>query len=86
MGTENYCQSCSMPLDDETLRGTEKDGSRSAEYCTYCYRDGKFVNPAMTLKEMSSLVVSKMEEMHIDSKTIDLAVMSLPELKRWKQK
>jgi hypothetical protein len=40
----------------------------------------------MTLKEMSSVVITQMEKMNIDSKTIDLAVSSLPHLKRWRSK
>ena len=30
-----------MPLTDECM-GTEADGSRSEDYCAYCYKDGKF--------------------------------------------
>ena len=84
MELENFCQSCSLPLDDSEMRGTEKDGSKSLEYCKYCYQNGEFTNPDMTLKEMTSEVISRMEKMHIDSTTIDLAVISLPNLKRWR--
>lgn len=86
MNYENFCQSCSMPLDNRELLGTEKDGSNSNEYCKYCYQNGAFINPNMTLKEMTSLVINQMEKMHIDSKTIDMAVSSLPHLKRWRTK
>ena len=84
MEPETFCQSCSMPLDNPELPGTEKDGSKSQEYCKYCYQNGAFINPDMTLKEMSSVVITQMEKMNIDSKTIDMAVSSLPHLKRWK--
>lgn len=67
-----FCQSCSMPLDKPELLGTEKDGSKSQEYCKYCYQNGAFTNPDMTLKEMTSVVITQMEKMNIDSKTIDL--------------
>ena len=83
MKPETYCQSCSMPLDNPDLQGTEKDGSKNAEYCKYCYQQGAFINPGMTLKEMTSLVITQMEKMNIDSRTIDMAVNSLPHLKRW---
>jgi len=86
MKLENNCQSCSMPLDNPELQGTEKDGSKSNEYCKYCYQDGVFINPGMTLKEMTELVITQMEKMNLDSKTIDIAVSSLPNLKRWKIK
>ena len=84
MDNKHFCQSCSMPLDNPELVGTEKDGSKSQEYCKYCYQNGAFINPHMTLKEMSSVVITQMEKMNIDSKTIDMAVSSLPHLKRWK--
>jgi hypothetical protein len=83
METETYCQSCSMPLDNPDLQGTEKDGSKSNEYCKYCYQQGAFINPNMTLKDMTSLVITQMEKMNVDSKIIDMAVSSLPNLKRW---
>ena len=37
-----FCQSCGMPLTDEVL-GTNADGSKNEDYCTYCYKDGKFL-------------------------------------------
>lgn len=73
-----------MPLDNPDLLGTEKDGSNSHEYCKYCYRDGAFINPNMSLKEMTDLVMTQMEKMDLDSKVIDTAVSSLPNLKRWR--
>jgi len=35
---QKFCQSCGMPLNPEVL-GTEKDGSKNEEYCTYCYAE-----------------------------------------------
>jgi hypothetical protein len=84
MKQETYCQSFSMPLDNPEMLGTEKDGSNSNEYCEYCYQRGAFINPDMTLKEMISLVSAQMKKMHMDSKIIDMAIRSLPNLKRWK--
>jgi radical SAM superfamily enzyme len=72
-----------MPLDKPEVFGTEKDGSRSHEYCTYCYQNGAFINPGMTLDEMKVLVKEQMEKMKIDHNIIKMAVSSLPFLKRW---
>ena len=83
MENKNFCQSCSMPLDSPELLGTEKDGSKSQEYCKYCYQKGAFINPGMTLDEMRVLVKSQMEKMKIDTSIINMAVTSLPKLKRW---
>ena len=84
MKLETYCQSCGMPLDNPELQGTEKNGSKSEEYCKYCYQNGAFTNPNMTLKDMTSLVIAQMEKMKMDSKIIDKALSALPNLKRWK--
>jgi hypothetical protein len=84
MEPDFFCQSCSMPLDNPDLLGTEKDGSKSLEYCRYCYQNGAFTKPDMTLKEMTSRVITQMERIKIDSRAIDMAVSSLPTLKRWK--
>jgi len=83
MENKTFCQSCSMPLDKPELLGTEKDGSKSHEYCTYCYQNGAFINPNMTLPEMKTLVKEQMKKMKIDTGIIDMAVNSLPNLKRW---
>lgn len=80
MENEKFCQSCSMPLDNDML-GTERDGSKNTEYCKYCYQNGEFVNPHMTIEEMRKIVVSKMEEYKIPNDIIKTAVEKLPHLK-----
>jgi len=86
MGNKKFCQSCSMPLDSAEVLGTEKNGSKNHEYCKYCYQNGSFINPGMTLDEMSKLVKTQMEKMKIDTGIINMAVSSLPGLKRWRNK
>ena len=83
MEDRKFCQSCSMPLDDPAMPGKEKDGSKSQEYCKYCYQEGAFTNPGMTLEEMEKVVKTQMKKMNIAQDTIDLAMNSLPGLKRW---
>ena len=84
MEPKMFCQSCTMPIDNIADRGTEKDGSKSSEYCKYCYQDGSLVNPIMTLEEMKSLVITQMQKMNLPSDIIQKSVMSLPYLKRWR--
>lgn len=84
MNAENICQSCSMPLTDETLLGTEKDGSKNHEYCKYCYQDGTFVTPGITVHQMENIIKEKMKERNIDSSIVNIAVNALPYLKRWR--
>ena len=85
MESNRICQSCSMPLSSGELSGTEKDGSRKKDYCKYCYENGQFTNPKITLEEMKTFVKNKMQEMKIDADTISMAVSSLPNLKRWRK-
>ena len=84
MNYENFCQSCSMPLTNDELLGTERDGSKNREYCKYCYQDGGFVTPKMSLDEIISLITKKMKDLNINEAITTIAVNSLPYLKRWK--
>jgi Putative zinc ribbon domain len=84
MDTKNFCQSCSMPLDNAGMHGTEKDGSPSNEYCQYCYQNGGFTSPEMTMGEMTTIVKSEMAKQHMSVDLIEKAVNVLPNLKRWK--
>jgi hypothetical protein len=47
-----YCQSCGMPLSKPEDYGSEANNSPSNKYCTYCYQNGVFTGPEMTLEEM----------------------------------
>lgn len=53
MTTERqFCQSCGMPLDNHEDIATNKDGSPNSDYCKYCFADGAFTAPEMTMDEM----------------------------------
>jgi len=75
-----------MPLDSPDLWGTEKDGSRTNEYCKYCYQDGQFTHPEMTLDEMQEHMMKYMEKGRLPQDIIERAVDRLPFLKRWSAK
>lgn len=85
MEYRKFCQSCSMPIDQPEMAGTEKDGTISNEYCVYCYQQGAFINPEMTLDEMKKLVRKQMEIRKMNEPLINMAVGSLPFLKRWRK-
>ncbi len=38
------CQSCGMPIIDESQYGTNNDGSMNKDFCKYCYTDGEFID------------------------------------------
>lgn len=73
-----------MPLESADVLGTEKDGSPSKEYCRYCYQNGQFTDPKMSLDQMKVIVKTEMEKRNIPNGLIEKAVNILPELKRWK--
>lgn len=82
---EKFCQSCSMPLEDGKNSGTEKDGSKSLKYCSYCYEDGKFKDPDMTLDEMKKIVDDALKEKGWKRPLRWMSLMMLPRLERWEK-
>jgi hypothetical protein len=79
------CQSCSMPLKkDEQQGGTNADGSMNHMYCSYCYQDGQFTQPDITMEEMQDFVKNKMKEMGFPGFLAGLFTKSIPKLERWK--
>ena len=79
------CQSCGMPLkSDPKGGGTNADGTRSIEYCSYCYEDGRFHQPDMTIGEMRTLIVDKMRERGYPRFVGRLFAVGLDRLKRWR--
>lgn len=77
------CQSCSLPIDDPELRGTEWDGSKSYDYCKYCYQQGEFTRPSLTLDEMKSHMMKLMDNQNLSERTIHQALKRMPHLLRW---
>ncbi|MEZ5195505.1 MAG: zinc ribbon domain-containing protein [Bacteroidales bacterium] len=79
------CQSCGMPLSkDPEKGGLESDGTKNKLYCSYCYVDGKFVNPDITVDEMKILVKGKMKEMGFPGFIAGFFTKGIPKLERWK--
>ncbi len=84
---EAYCQSCGMPMaGQEALFGTNADGSKSTEFCSYCYDKGQFL-AACSMDEMIEFCIPPMVE-HNPNMTADQARSMMkqffPTLKRWK--
>ena len=85
---DKYCQSCGMPLGDaEALYGTQADGSRSADYCQYCYQNGQFT-AACTMEEMIEFCVPHMLQANPgmeEAQARSIMQQCFPALKRWKR-
>jgi hypothetical protein len=78
-----FCQSCGMPMDQPKSMGIEKDSSKSTIYCNYCYRDGEFADPDMTIEEMQEHLRAELRKTHTTEAVIARAVARLPYLGRW---
>jgi len=83
MQPELFCQSCTMPIDKIENRGTEKNGTNSELYCKYCYKDGLFTTPDMTLEQMKEICTEQMKKQNIAPEILAQSMKMLPLLKRW---
>jgi hypothetical protein len=80
-----FCQSCAMPLADPNLQGSNADGSKSEEYCLYCYKEGRFTAD-VTMEEMIEICVPHTSNNNPwpDEATARKAMQEFfPKLKRW---
>jgi hypothetical protein len=75
-----------MPLTKDSDFGTEKDGSRSKEYCFHCYQSGKFYDEGITVEEKIDKNVGFAIKMRMSEESArKMASELLPKLKRWKK-
>jgi len=84
-----HCQSCGMPLSEESHFGKNSDGSKNEDYCCHCYPAGAFTNPNETMDEMIESCIPFMVEDGVHAKDEEsaraLLTEFLPTLKRWKK-
>lgn len=79
------CQSCGMPMKVSQDFGTESDGSASLKYCHFCYQNGTFTDPDISIDEMAERtapIMNQMFEMPMDTAKIFLKEQ-LENLYRW---
>jgi hypothetical protein len=81
----SFCQSCGMPMKkDPQNGGTNSDGSKNTEYCSYCYKNGAFTSPEIdTPHAMQTFCIGKMKEMGMPGFVAWLLTRSVPKLRRW---
>ncbi len=74
-----------MPMEkDPGKGGTNADGTRSVQYCSYCYIDGKFHDSFTRPSEMVDLVKGKLKEMGIGPLRRWFYTSHIAQLERWK--
>lgn len=85
MVNEKYCQSCGMPMGQtDEHYGTEADGSKSTDYCGYCYDKGAFTGDC-TMEQMIEICVPHVVQNAGMSEQAarDMMKQHFPMLKRW---
>lgn len=82
---KKLCQSCGMPLTEESHFGTEVSGEFSKDYCKYCYNNGEFNKPDETMDEMIKTCIPFMVKEGIpEIKAKEQLELILPNLNRWR--
>ncbi|MEA3272988.1 MAG: zinc ribbon domain-containing protein [Patescibacteria group bacterium] len=79
------CQSCGMPMKRIKDYGIFPNKNRSKEYCHFCFQEGKFVDPDITIEQMINRVAVVMaDKMKMTERQArGMAENFLPSLKRW---
>jgi len=73
-----------MPMEkDPEVGDTNLDGSKSEDYCSYCFQEGEFTQPGFSAKDMQKFCTEKMNEMGIPSLFSWILTRKIPKLKRW---
>ena len=79
-----FCQCCAMPMDSKEVLGTNKDGSKNSDYCIYCYKDGEFTAPDVTMEEEIEICVPFMKDQGFtEEQARKIMQDTFPHLKRW---
>lgn len=85
---EKFCQCCGMPLSDtDDTYGTNGDGSKSEDYCKYCFENGAFTFNG-TMEEMIEICVPHVVSSNATMSEAEARKMMLewfPTLKRWQK-
>jgi len=85
---KKFCQSCAMPMEKKDDFGVNADGSVNEEYCRYCFQNGKFTNPNITMEEMLEIGLKGIDKNTDMSKPMKFMIKKmypsqLKKLKRW---
>ena len=80
------CQSCAMPLRRPEDFGTNADGSQCDDYCHFCFQNGAFTDPDITVDQKIDKVVNiAVTQMNMPKALAEaLAKETIPKLKRWR--
>lgn len=73
-----------MPMEQDPANGgTNRDGTKSHKYCSFCYENGEFRDDFTTVDEMIDFVKGKLGEMGYGSLKRWFYTSHIPRLERW---
>jgi len=79
------CQSCAMPMENENVFGTNKDGSKNPDYCIYCYKNGEFLDK-VSMEEYIEMMIPFASQANMTPEQMRKHCETIfPTLKRWKK-
>lgn len=74
-----------MPMADDSLLGTNADGTINENYCKYCYKDGKFIDD-VTMEEYIEMCSQFGSQANMTNEQMKEFCQKLfATLKRWKK-
>lgn len=80
------CQSCGMPLKQDSDKGTEADGTKCQKYCVHCYQKGDFTWRDATAHQMQVYSMGILtKEKHWPGFLARMATNGIPKLERWRK-
>ena len=81
------CQSCGMPMEKSEDFGTNADRNRNEDYCCFCFKNGDFTSPDLTLEQMIDKLIGFADKMGMtQTQAREIAQKVIPRLKRWQKK
>ena len=86
---KQFCQSCGMPMSKDEEFGTNEDGTLNNEYCSYCFKNGAYIDADITMNEMLKMGLKGIDENTEMSKLMKFMIkkmypFQIKKLKRWK--
>lgn len=78
-----HCQSCYMPTDTPEKFGTEPDGNQNDDYCSHCWKDGKFTYESTLEQAVESNIPWWKSKEESDDVARERIMEVFPTLKRW---
>jgi len=73
-------------MNNPAEHGKNKDASLNDKYCCFCFKEGAFTSPNLSLQQMTDRLVLMASKMGLTEKQArERASEKLPKLERWRK-